>query len=59
MAAKGPFPYKILNDLAAKLKAAQEETKIAKDEIQFLQSINPTKLKPKQEMVAMFPYNAI
>ena len=55
----GKFPYKVFNDLTAKLKAAQEETKIAEAEIQSLQSINLAKEKDKQEMVAKFPYNAI
>jgi len=38
MAAK--FPYKVLNDLSEKLKAAQEEAAIAKAEIQAMQSVN-------------------
>ena len=37
------FPYKVFNDLAAKLKAAKEETKAAKAEIQFLQNIRTVK----------------
>ena len=36
------FPYKVFNDLAAKLKAAEEETKATKAQLQSLQSINLT-----------------
>ena len=34
------FPYKILNDLTAKMKAAQDEAKIARDQIQAMKSVN-------------------
>ena len=51
MAAKGPFPYKVLNDLTAKLKAAQVEAESAKAEIRFLKGVKTSPISLDNQQV--------
>ena len=50
MADNDKFPYKVLNDLAAKLKVAEEEIKAPTAQIQSLHSMNLTREKEQLKL---------